>query len=151
MVEILAPFMTSWDYAGSVTDFVEKWLSVENAPNQAVLSIVADIRRSGLPCFVASTQEHRRAAYLATEMRFEQQFDGLFFSCDIGVAKPNENFFRTVADRLGQPGHELLLFDDSIPNVEGARATGWLAEQFTSLQELRTDVARHTGLALDAS
>jgi putative hydrolase of the HAD superfamily len=150
VLEVLPPFLASWGWPGSAADFVAKWLSVENAPDEAVLSVVADIRRCGVPCFVASTQERRRARYLAAEMRFDQLFDGLFFSCDVGVEKPNEGFFNAVAHRLGRSGTELLFIDDALANVEGARAAGWLAEQFRTAEGLRADVARYIDLALDA-
>jgi len=150
LVDVLPSFLASWGWTGSASDFVGEWLSVENAPNEAVLNVVADIRRCGFPCFVASTQERCRARYLATEMRFDQLFDGLLFSCDVGVEKPNGGFFKAVAHHLGRSGEELLFFDDALVNVEGARSAGWLAEQFTSVESLRTDVARYTGLALDA-
>ena len=144
VLEVLPAFLASWGWPGSATEFVARWLSVENAPDDAVLGVVTDIRRSGIPCFVASTQERRRAQYLATEMRFDQLFDGLFFSCDLGVEKPNEGFFTAIAHRLGRSGTELLFIDDVRENVEGARAAGWFAEQFQSAHGLRADVARYT-------
>jgi len=150
LMETLPPFLASWGWAGSASDFVEKWLSVENAPNEAVLSVVADLRRRGIPCFVASTQEHRRARYLANEMDFARLFDGLFFSSDLGVEKPDKGFFTAVAERLGRRGMDLLFFDDAVANVEGARSAGWWAERFTGVERLRSDLARHTGLNLDA-
>ena len=148
VLEVLSTFLTSWGWPGSAADFVARWLSVENAPDEAVLGIVADLRRSGVPCFVASTQERHRAQYLAVEMRFDQLFDGLFFSCDIGVEKPHEGFFKAIAHRLGRSGTELLFIDDVRENVEGARAVGWFAEQFRSADGLRADVARYTQPAL---
>lgn len=144
VLEVLPAFLASWGWPGSAADFVARWLSVENAPDDAVLGVVADIRRSGVPCFVASTQERRRAQYLAMEMRFDQLFDGFFFSCDLGVEKPNEGFFKAIAHRLGRSGTELLFIDDARVNVEGARAVGWFAEQFRSADGLRADVARYT-------
>src|SRR5262249_36309452 len=78
VMDVLPPFLRSWGWGGSAADFVGAWLSVENAPNEAVLSVVADLRRCAVPCFVASTQERHRARYLATAMRFNQLFDGLF-------------------------------------------------------------------------
>jgi putative hydrolase of the HAD superfamily len=146
LIDVLPPFLASWGWVGSASDFVGEWLSAENAPNEAVLSVVADIRRCAVPCFVASTQERRRARYLASEMRFNQLFDGLFFSSDVGVEKPNEGFLKAVAHHLGRSGMELLFFDDAVVNVEGARSAGWLAEQFTSVEGLRTDVAATRGL-----
>ena len=64
--------------------------------------------------------------------RGDQLFDGLFFSCGVGDEKPNEGVFKAVAHRLGRSGTELLFIDDALANVEGARAAGWLAEQFRS-------------------
>ena len=88
--------------------------------------------------------------FLAVEMRFDQLFDGLFFSCDVGVAKPDEAFFKAVAHRLGRSGKELLFIDDALTNVEGARAAGWLAEQFRTAEGLRVDVARYSAPVLNA-
>jgi putative hydrolase of the HAD superfamily len=148
LLEVLPPFLKAWHWSGPVSNFVETWFKVENAPNQQVLNLVAKVRRLGVPCFVASTQERHRARYLATEMRFEKMFDGMFFSSDLGVQKPNENFFRAVTDRVGHPAHELLFFDDSAENVRAARSAGWSAEQFKTAKKLRADLVRYTGLAV---
>src|SRR4030095_15267844 len=52
VLEVLPTFLTSWGWPGSAEDFVARWLSVENAQDEAVLGAVADTRRSGVPCFV---------------------------------------------------------------------------------------------------
>ena len=150
LADALPPFLASWGWPRSVSDFIDTWLATENAPNDAVLGVVAALRRGDVPCFVASTQERRRAHYITTEMRFVRLFDGLFFSSDLGVAKPDAEFFRTVTHRLGHRPADVLFFDDLSVNVEGARSVGWLAEQFTTVERLRADVTRHTGLVLDA-
>ena len=64
-------------------------------------------------------------------------FKGPFVRCVEG--------HRAVAHRLGRSGTELLFIDDAPANVEGARAAGWLAEQFRTAEGLRADVARYTG------
>ena len=150
LLEVLPPFLQQWRWPGSARDFVETWLTVENAPNHDVLMVVAEVRSSGIPAFVASTQEQHRARYLATEMRFGEMFDGLFFSSDLGICKPSENFFKAIADRLERPAHDLLFFDDSAENVRGAKAAGWLSEQFTTPAKLRSDIARYPGFAIGA-
>lgn len=150
IVDVLGPFLESWGWTGTATDFVGSWLSVENAPDHEALTVVAAIRAAGIQCFIASTQENRRARYLALDMGFDQLFDGLFFSSAVGFEKPKEGFFRAVESSLGRSGAELLFFDDVRANVDGARAAGWSAELFTSVDALRSDVSRHTGLALRA-
>ena len=145
VVEVLPDYLTSWGWTGSASGFMDTWLAAENAPDEAVLSIVKKTRENGVPCFVASSQERRRARYLSIEMNFSQLFDGQFYSCDIGLAKPAEVFFRAVAQLLGRSGAELLFFDDALANVEGARAAGWFAEHFTNAEELRRQLAQYLG------
>ena len=149
VLDLLPEYLTSWGWTGSPSDFMDTWLAAENAPDEAVLSIVKEIRESGVPCFVASSQERRRAQYLSHEMNFSHLFDGQFYSCDIGLAKPAEGYFRAVAHLLGRSGPELLFFDDALANVEGARAAGWSAEHFTNPEELRGQLAQYLGPLLD--
>ena len=145
LFEVLPPFLKSWRWSGSTRQFVETWLDAENAPHHEVLDIVKELRGSGIPCFVASTQERYRARYLAGEMRFEKMFDGLFFSSDVGFRKPDRNFFRAVTNHPQLAASEIVFFDDALECVQAARSAGWSAEQFRTAGKLRKDVARHTG------
>jgi len=143
VIEVLPPFLASWNWTGSASDFMAKWLAAENAPDHQVLSVVAAIRNGGVPCYLASSQERLRAQYLASDMHFDQLFDGMFFSCDLGFAKPDEGFYRAITRRLGYSESELLFFDDALPNVAGAKASGWRAEHFTDVDQLRQHMAQY--------
>tara|TARA_R110002072_G_scaffold42064_12_gene118183 strand:- start:137016 stop:137669 length:654 start_codon:yes stop_codon:yes gene_type:complete len=46
-----------------------------------------------------------------------------------GLAKPDEKAFAAFERRVGAVGNQILFFDDSPENIEGARAFGWCAEQ----------------------
>jgi len=97
VLDALPPYLTAWGWQEDAATFVERWLAAENAPNHAVLAIVRALRAHGLPCFAASTQERRRARYLAHDMGFATAFDGLFFSCDLGVMKPRPGYYAAIA------------------------------------------------------
>ena len=45
-----------------------------------------------------------------------------------GLAKPDEKAFAAYERRVGAEGKQVLFFDDSPENIEGARAFGWCAE-----------------------
>ncbi len=53
-----------------------------------------------------------------------QWFDFALWSCDVHMVKPEREIYMRVADKLGLPPTECLFIDDSIVNVEGARAAG---------------------------
>jgi putative hydrolase of the HAD superfamily len=147
LFETLPPFLPSWGWPGTASEFVTEWFATENTPNEPVLEIVGELRRH-LPCHIASNQERHRARFIATEMGFDRQFDRLFFSSDLGSGKPSEEFYATVAVRLERAGDELLFFDDVEANVKAARRAGWHAERFTTVAQLKADIARHTGVRL---
>jgi putative hydrolase of the HAD superfamily len=149
VVDALPPYLAEWGWPGDVASFIERWHSAEHTPNHDVLAIVGALREHGLPCFAASVQEHRRARYLARDMGFATLFDGLFFSCDLGARKPQPAYYAAVTSRLAHPPGELLFFDDVPAFVEGARAAGWTAELFTSVEQLRADVRKYTDLRID--
>lgn len=51
-------------------------------------------------------------------------FDFALWSCDVHMIKPEREIYMRVADKLGLSPTECLFIDDSIVNVEGARAVG---------------------------
>ncbi len=70
LVDVLPPFLAEWGWRASPQEFVAQWCSAENLPDHSVLDVVAELRQTGLPCFVAFTLDR----YLARDMQFEQQF-----------------------------------------------------------------------------
>jgi putative hydrolase of the HAD superfamily len=142
---VLPPFLETWGWDGSLERFVETWLTVENAPDLAVLEQFDELRAQGLRCFAASVQERVRGRYLTRDMGFGARFDGLFFSYELGLVKPQVEFFREVASRIAEPPGSLLFFDDAQRNVEAARLAGWRAEPYVDAAKLRSDLERHLG------
>jgi HAD superfamily hydrolase (TIGR01509 family) len=67
-------------------------------------------------------------------------FSPILFSCEFGALKPEAAFFEGVSEHVGLVPSQLLLIDDSLANVSGARRAGWQAIQFTSLLDLRRDL-----------
>jgi putative hydrolase of the HAD superfamily len=67
----------------------------------------------------------------------DSAFDVIFNSARLGIAKPDPEAFRTVAAALGTAPERCLFVDDTVPNVEGARAAGMQAETFSDVETLR--------------
>ncbi len=67
---------------------------------------------------------------------FNSLFDRVFYSHEMGMAKPSEEIYRQLVLELDTPAERILFFDDLIANVEGAQAVGIQAVQVTGPQVL---------------
>lgn len=139
----LRPFLGEWGWPTTVDDFVARWFEADSVVNTHVLSIVDELRRGGLACYVASTQEAERVAYLRDAVGLGARFDGFFFSCELGVQKPDHRFFDAATRAIGVEPQHILFFDDHQPNVDGARAAGWRAELYRIGDDMRPKLREH--------
>jgi len=95
-----------------------------------ILRSIAEIRRSGVSCYLASNQQRYRAKYMSEVLGYRDVFDAEFYSCYLGFAKPSRTYFERVLDALGLEAKQVLFLDDHLDNVEGALAVGFHATVF---------------------
>lgn len=120
------------------------WLAMETLPD--TVALVRSLRRTGRSVHLVTNQHARRASHMKQRLRYDEVFDSCFYSCDLGLAKPDPAFFTRVAQHVGGAPGELLLVDDSPTNVAGARAAGLSAEFWhhdEGLPALRARLAAH--------
>ncbi len=67
-------------------------------------------------------------------------FREVFVSCDLGLRKPEAAAFQHVTASIGTRPENILFFDDSSENVDGARDIGMSAIQVRSITDIRTNV-----------
>ncbi|MDE1156162.1 MAG: HAD family phosphatase [Acidobacteriaceae bacterium] len=72
---------------------------------------------------------------------------GVTVSGEIGLIKPDVAIYERHAKDFGLAPEKSIFIDDTMVNVEGARAAGWKAVQFTDAETLRKDLIAH-GVAI---
>lgn len=80
---------------------------------------------------------------------FLEETRGVTVSGRIGIIKPDRRIYRHHAEAFGLDPALTLFIDDSLANVEGARAAGWQALHFTDGERLAADLAA-LGIPADA-
>ena len=65
---------------------------------------------------------------------------GVTVSGEVGLIKPDIEIYRLHATTFDLVPAETLFVDDSMKNVEGARACGWNAVRFTGAEQLARDL-----------
>lgn len=78
-----------------------------------------------------------------TRFPFLTKTRGVTVSGDIGLIKPDVAIYETHAKSFGLDPASTIFIDDTLINVEGARAAGWHAVHFTGADKLRSDLAAH--------
>jgi len=79
--------------------------------------------------------------------KFDDAFDAMTISAEVGVMKPDARIYRIALDQLGVASAESVFLDDSSANVAAARAFGMPAIHFVrseqALDELKQILAGH--------
>jgi putative hydrolase of the HAD superfamily len=142
--EVIAPYLVEWRWLGSVDAYLAAWFQAENHVDEGLMAVVASLRATGLPCYLATNQERYRTAYIQDKMGLGARLDGIFYSADVGFRKPQPEFFDAVAESLRPLAPEsLLLLDDAEANVVAARACGWQAELYMSSESPNAALELH--------
>lgn len=58
------------------------------------------------------------------EKSLQPYFDHLYFSCEMGMRKPDAEIFEAVCEKENFDPKETLFIDDSIQHIEGAKSIG---------------------------
>lgn len=79
---------------------------------------------------------------ITQEWKFDDAFDHIVVSAEVGTMKPDPRIYQLALNGLGVEAHEAIFVDDFIQNVEGANAVGLQAIHFRSPQQARADLER---------
>ena len=136
--ERLAPVLQDISPRVTCDRLIDYWFTNDAHINNTLLAELASIRAGGVEVHLATVQEHERARYLWTELDFRGKFDGLHYAAELGCAKPEVHFYKSIEARTGFQAQDLYFVDDKIANVEGAIKCGWAAALWTGKEALRS-------------
>lgn len=110
-----------------------------------VLDLIRAVRDTGRVKVALFSNASTRLEVDLESCGIDGEFDVVFNSARLGLAKPDTEAFRAVANLLGVPTERCLFIDDARPNVEGARDAGMNAEAFIDVADLR-ELLQEAGL-----
>jgi putative hydrolase of the HAD superfamily len=134
--EVVASYAVEWGWPGSVEDLLAFWFQREHVISMEAIECLRSLRKKGHVCVLGTNQEKYRTNYLRHEMRLAAEFDQVFASCELGVAKPSAEFFSKIQEHLKVPAEGLYLVDDSERNVAAAKVAGWRGIWYRGLRDI---------------
>ena len=111
--------------------------------NRPMIDWQAALKSRGLKTAILSNMGDTILASLEQDFKWLDRFDVLIWSYQHGVGKPDEEIYRLTLEKLGVEAGETLFVDDRPRNVEPARKLGMVAFEYTTTEQLRTDLVIH--------
>jgi putative hydrolase of the HAD superfamily len=139
-------FVADWDLVVPPSTFLNEFRSWSRALLPGARELLDTLR----PRYRLAALSNSNAVHWdrnTTELGVTGLFDAAYSSHQLGCHKPEPAIYREALARLGVPAARVAFFDDSEPNVLGARAQGITAFQVRGVDELTECLLEHGFLA----
>jgi 2-haloacid dehalogenase len=127
--------------------FDERWLETLDGAVEEAVAILEELRAAGVKTYAITNFSREKFALTRTRYPFLDSFEGIIVSAHEQLLKPDPRIYALLCERHGLAPADCIFIDDSLANVEGARAFGMQGHHFKTAAELRADL-RQQGLPL---
>ncbi len=110
------PFLSAQFFAGDVLD-------------RELIAFIRSLRPQFKTGLISNAWSDLRA--FIRKMRFEDAFDTIVISAEVGLVKPDARIYYLALEQLQVQPYEAIFIDDWEPNVAAAKEIGMWALQFT--------------------
>jgi HAD superfamily hydrolase (TIGR01509 family) len=134
------------EFARELHLFDERWVETLGAPIEENVALMRRLKREGSPVYALSNFATVKFAIARQMFDFLNEFDAAVISGHVGAAKPDPRIYEILFAQVRRPPQELLFVDDSLRNVEAARAAGMAAIHFRPGVDLESELEAHGAL-----
>lgn len=130
-----------------IPELIEREIEFWSHFDGRVLAWMHDLRARGVRTGILSNLPRPLGTRLRANREFIGHFDQVTFSFELGVVKPDRAIYEHAVRGLNAAPGEALFLDDRPENVEGARAAGLQAMEYTGWDEFMQAAARDSNIA----
>lgn len=127
--------------------YYDRWQDMIKGAIEGTVEILREVRDG--PCRLYGLTNWSAETFpVALDLfDFLSWFEGIVVSGEIGLIKPNDAIYHHLVETFDLDPASTVFIDDSLPNVEAARALGFQAVRFEDPNQLRTEL-RQMGVRL---
>ena len=134
------------EFARELRLFDERWVETLGGPIEENVALLRRLKAAGRPVYAISNFATVKFAIARQMFDFLNEFDHAVISGHVGVVKPDPRIFEILFERVGKRPEQLVFVDDSLRNIEAARALGMPAVHFRPDVDLKSELAAHGAL-----
>ena len=116
-------------------ELLELWRRA--TPDAAARRLVTDLRAAGYLTVLATNQQWERREWMRAHLDYDGLCDIDAYSCTLGAAKPDPDYFLAALEMAGVGAGEALFVDDSAENIVAAAALTILPEKLRQFADYR--------------
>jgi 2-haloacid dehalogenase len=133
------------EYSDEIRDWFVRFNDSIPGPVPGSVALVEALAARAVPLFAITNFGADTWAGFAPTFPLLDHFGDIVVSGVEKLAKPDSAIYALAQQRFGHAPDAMLFIDDSLPNVEAARACGWQAHHFSDAPTL-ADELRGRGL-----
>jgi putative hydrolase of the HAD superfamily len=134
---VLTRCLTRLGYNGSIQSFLEYWMERDFSIDPQILDLMQRIASTGKVQVIATNNEPAKSNLIWDGHGLKNFCSHMFSSGELGILKPDEEFFIAIEQGLGSLPHRILLIDDTPNNVDAAKQRGWKSLQYGDFTQLK--------------
>jgi 2-haloacid dehalogenase len=127
-------------HAPLIADWFTRFNESIPGPVPGSTELVERLHARAVPLYAITNFGADTWAGFAPTFQLRERFRDIVVSGVEKLAKPDPAIFALAQARFGHAAQAMLFVDDSLPNVEAARACGWLAHHFKDSAALEADL-----------
>jgi len=120
--------------------FHRRWPEMLAGAIPGTVDVLTDLRATGIRLVALSNWSTEMFPIAQERFDFLAWFEGILISGEVGVNKPDRRIFEHLVERFAIDPAAALFVDDSLANIDAARAFGLGAIHFTDAHALRRDL-----------
>ncbi len=117
-------------YTGSEADFVAAWEDIFE-PNAPMVALVETLQTQ-YPLYLLSNTSDIHREYIFRRYPFFKNFAAGVYSYEVHTSKPGKEIYGIACRELGIRPESTFFIDDLLPNIETARALGFICHHYHS-------------------
>jgi 2-haloacid dehalogenase len=126
--------------------FHDRWHETVSGAIEENVAVLERMRAAGVPTYCITNFSGPKFREAQKRFPFLASFDGAIVSGEECLLKPDPAIYRLLLDRYRLDAEDCIFIDDSVANVEGARAVGMHAIHYREPMDLMAELERY-GLA----
>lgn len=135
--EELKKYVSEWGWKNSIDELLTFWFDGEKDINQTLLDKTKELRKEGYEIYLVTNNEKYRVDFLWNIIGLKNYFDGMFSSAELGLKKPNPEFYLKVLKILHTTPDQVIFMDDDEENVESAKNIGMDARFYSGIKDFK--------------